>query len=399
MTVTPDSPSFDAFLRDPIAAAEAVAGNASHDGLRGAMVAHLAGCLEQGREAAQGLLESQRDGMACVRLLSDVMDGVIKALHHSATRHAYPITNPTQSERIAVVAVGGYGRGTLAPGSDVDVLFLQPHKQTAWGESVVESMLYPLWDMKLKVGHSTRSVDDCVREARADMTIRTALLEARFICGDQSLFDEFRRRFTSDVIDGTAAAFVEAKLLERDNRVNRAGRSRYLVEPNVKDGKGGLRDLNTLFWIARYTYKVETPEELVNAGLFTRSELGVFRRSEAFLWRVRSWMHFITGRPEERLSFDLQRLVAERIGYAGRDGLSSVERFMKAYFLVAKDVGDLTAIVCAAMEERQAKPSPTLGRLMETLQIGRFRRKQRALGHADFAMRGERIAIADQGAF
>jgi [protein-PII] uridylyltransferase len=399
MSTTANSLSLEGFLRNPFDATEVVVGGVGREALRGAMVTKLTRRLEQGSEAARELLESQRDGMSCVRLLSDVMDGVMKALHHAATRHAYPITNPTQSERIAVVAVGGYGRGTLAPGSDVDVLFLLPHKQTAWGESVIETMLYPLWDMKLKVGHSTRSIDDCVREARGDMTTRTALLEARFICGDRALFDEFGRRFVAEVIEGTAAAFVEAKLLERDTRVNRAGRSRYLVEPNVKDGKGGLRDLNTLFWIARYTYKVETPEELVGAGLFTKSELAVFRRSEAFLWRVRSWMHFITGRPEERLSFDLQRLVAERIGYAGRDGLSSVERFMKAYFLVAKDVGDLTAIVCAAMEERQAKPSPTLGRLMETFQIGRFRRNRKELGHPDFAMRGERIAIADQSAF
>jgi [protein-PII] uridylyltransferase len=394
-----DSPSLEGFLADPLAATEALARRAGGDALRAALVEKLTRRLDQGREEARVLLEAQRDGMGCVRLLSDVMDGVMKALHHAATRHAYPITNPTRSERIAVVAVGGYGRGTLAPGSDVDVLFLQPHKQTAWGESVVEAMLYPLWDMKLKVGHSTRSVDDCMREARGDMTIRTALLEARFICGDRGLFEEFRQRFAAEVMEGTAAAFVEAKLLERDNRVNRAGRSRYLVEPNVKDGKGGLRDLNTLFWIARYAYKVETPEELVGAGLFTRSELAVFRRTEAFLWRVRSWMHFITGRAEERLSFDLQRLVAERIGYAERGGLSSVERFMKAYFLVAKDVGDLTAIVCAAMEERQAKPRPTLGRLMESLQIGRFRRARKTLGHADFAMVGERIGLADPQAF
>jgi [protein-PII] uridylyltransferase len=399
MTAPTDSPTLDAFLRDPPAEAEAVAGRVGREALRGAMVEKLGRRLEQGREAARALLETQRDGMGCVRLISDVMDGVLKALHHAATRHAYPITNPTQSERIAVVAVGGYGRGTLAPGSDVDVLFLQPHKQTAWGESVVEAMLYPLWDLKLKVGHSTRSIDDCVREARADMTIRTALLEARFLCGDRALFDEFHRRFVAEVMEGTAAAFVQAKLMERDNRVNRAGRSRYLVEPNVKDGKGGLRDLNTLFWIARYAYKVETPEELVAAGLFTREELAIYRRSEAFLWRVRSWMHFITGRPEERLSFDLQRQVAAQIGYAERGGLSSVERFMKAYFLVAKDVGDLTAIVCAAMEEKQAKPRPTLGRLMESLQIGRFRRARKALGHADFAMVGERIGLASPYVF
>ncbi len=399
MNMHADSRPFEAFLADPVATAMPALADFPADQLRTGLVQILGGRLAEARGAARALLEERRDGMGCVRLLSQAMDGVMTVLHHAATTIAYPATNPTQSERVAVVAVGGYGRGTLAPGSDIDVLFLQPHKLTAWGESVVEAMLYPLWDMKLKVGHSTRSIDECMREARADMTIRTALLEARFLCGDRALFEEFRRRFTSEVMEGTAAAFVQAKLMERDNRVNRAGRSRYLVEPNVKDGKGGLRDLNTLFWIARYTYKVEAPEELVSAGLFTREELAIYRRSEAFLWRVRSWMHFITGRPEERLSFDLQRQVAAKIGYAERGGLSSVERFMKAYFLVAKDVGDLTAIVCAAMEERQAKPRPTLGRLMESLQIGRFRRARKSLGHADFTMVGERIGLAAPNVF
>jgi [protein-PII] uridylyltransferase len=386
-------------LKDPEWLAATVAAAAPGAAMRPAMVAALQERLEAGRAAARAILETKRDGMGCARHLSQVMDGVLKALHEMATRHAYPVENPTASERIAVVAVGGYGRGTLAPGSDVDLLFLLPHKQTAWGESVVEAMLYPLWDLKLKVGHSTRSVDECVREAKGDMTIRTALLEARLLVGDEALFTDFQRRFASEVMDGTAAAFVEAKLLEREGRLSRTGNSRYLVEPNVKDGKGGLRDLNTLFWIARYTYKVATPAELVTAGLFTKAELALFLRSEAFLWRVRCWMHFLTARAEERLSFDIQRIVAERIGYPARGGLSSVERFMKAYFLVAKDVGDLTAIVCAAMEQQQAKARPTFERLLGSLNLGGLRRREKKLGHPDFTMIGERIGMADAEAF
>jgi [protein-PII] uridylyltransferase len=227
---------------------------------------------------------------------------------------------------------GGYGRGTLAPGSDVDLLFLLPYKQTAWGESMVEAILYILWDLKLKVGHATRSVDECVREAKADMTIRTALLETRFITGDEALFADLVARFDRQIVRGTSADFVEAKLRERDARVAKAGASRYLVEPNVKDGKGGLRDLNTLFWIAKYVYRVREPIELVKAGLFTAEEFALFARCEEFLWRVRCHMHFTTGRAEERLSFDLQRRITETIGYAPRDGQASVERFMKGVF-------------------------------------------------------------------
>lgn len=389
----------DHVLESPRRAVVDLLGNAhgsSSADIRNLLVGGLRHVLDQGHDSARELLKRPRHGLICARHLSAVMDGVVSCLHVAATEHFYPALNPSQSERIAVVAVGGYGRGTLAPGSDVDLLFLFPHKQTAWGESVVEAMLYPLWDLKLKVGHSVRSVDDCVREARADMTIRTALLEARLVAGDALVFDEMVRRFGAEVVEGTAPAFTEAKLAERETRVRRAGTSRYLVEPNVKDGKGGLRDLNTLFWIAKYAYRVNDVRELVTAGLFDRKELLMFQQSEEFLWRVRCWLHFITGRAEERLSFDLQRQVASAIGYAGRSGQAPVERFMKAYFLVAKDVGDLTAIVCAALEARQQKPRASLSRL-----LGSFakRKRVRALGHPDFTLKSQRLNVVDDDAF
>jgi [protein-PII] uridylyltransferase len=389
----------EAFLKEPATAFASVMGEkGSRDAAaqRRQLVVQLRAMLDAGLQSARELLTGSRDGLACARHLSAVMDAVLKSLHLAATTHFYPAVNPSLSERLAIVAVGGYGRGTLAPGSDVDLLFLFPHKQTAWGESVVECVLYPLWDLKLKVGHSTRSIDECMREAKGDLTIRTALLEARFLAGDRALFDEFNRRYDSEVVAGTAASFVEAKLAERETRVNRTGASRYMVEPNVKDGKGGLRDLNTLFWISKYVYRVRDPRELVKAGLFTRSELAQFTRCEAFLWRTRCWMHFLTGRAEERLSFDLQRQVAAAFGYAGRSGMTSVERFMKGYFLVAKDVGDLTAIVCAALEARHEKPRPTLQRL-----IGGWtrNRRTRALGHDDFTLLADRLAVADTAAF
>ena len=166
---------------------------------------------------------------------------------------------------MTVVATGGYGRGLMAPGSDIDLLFLLPYKQTAWGESVAEAMLYCLWDMGLKVGHATRSVAECIRQAKADMTIRTALLEARYLFGDAKLFDELTARFDKEVVQGTAPEFVAAKLAEREERHRRAGQSRYLVEPNVKDGKGGLRDLHTLFWIAKYVYRVRRARRIRRA--------------------------------------------------------------------------------------------------------------------------------------
>src|SRR6185295_16112227 len=207
--------------------------------------------LQEGRQQAEQILLAQGGGRACAQRLSRLMDEIIGLAYSFATGVLYRSDNPSSSERMAVIAVGGYGRGLLAPGSDIDLLFLLPYKQTAWGESVAEAILYALWDMGLKIGHATRSIDECIRHARGDMTIRTTLLDARLLAGDQNLFNELASRFDRDIVQGTAAEFVAAKLAERDERHKRAGQSRYLVEPNVKDGKGGLRDLHTLFWIAK----------------------------------------------------------------------------------------------------------------------------------------------------
>ncbi|WP_445502211.1 [protein-PII] uridylyltransferase [Microvirga sp. G4-2] len=363
--------------------------------LRARLVPELKLYLEEGRARGEQQLLDAQDGLVCAKYLSTHMDDLVQLVHDAVVRHLYPAENPSSGERIAVVATGGYGRGTLAPGSDVDLLFLLPYKQTAWSESVVEGILYVLWDLKLKVGHATRSVEDCIRESRADMTIRTALLEARFLFGDKALFDDLVQRFDKEIVATSAAEFVDAKLKERDARVAKAGASRYLVEPNVKDGKGGLRDLNTLFWIGKYVYQVKKPKELVKAGLFTPEEFKLFQRCEEFLWRVRCHMHFATGRAEERLTFDLQRVIAERIGFTPRSGLSSVERFMKAYFLIAKDVGDLTAIVCAELEARQTKKRPMLDRM-----LGRFRRRRGgALAGNDFIIDNNRINVKNEDVF
>ncbi len=276
-------------------------------------------------------------------------------------------------------------------------MFILPYKQTAWGEQVAEAILYCLWDMGLKVGHATRSVDECIRQARGDMTIRTAILETRFLTGDQPLYDELVARFDKDVVQGTASEFVTAKLAEREERHRRAGQSRYLVEPNVKDGKGGLRDLHTLFWIAKYVYRVRETDELVERGVFDAQEYRTFRRCADFLWSVRCNLHFVSGRAEERLSFDMQREIAVRLGYTSHPGMQDVERFMKHYFLVAKDVGDLTAILCAKLEDEQAKPAPVLSRMVARLRPGTKRR--RVPDSDDFIIDNNRINLAAPDVF
>ena len=283
------------------------------------------------------------------------MDQLIHVLFDLVTGEIYPLPNPTSGERLAIIAVGGYGRGELAPYSDIDLLFLLPYKRTPYTEQVVEYLLYLLWDLGLRIGQATRSVEECQRLAKSDLTIRTGLLEARYLCGDQALFRDLKKRFDSDIVRGTAAQFVEGKLAERDARHQRVGDSRYQLEPNVKEGKGGLRDLHTLFWIAKYIYRTDNVGRLVELGVLSTEESLRFDHAQSFLWTVRCHLHYLAGRAEERLTFDLQTEIGRRMGYADEERSRGVERFMKDYFLVAKDVGDLTRIFCAILEADQKR--------------------------------------------
>jgi [protein-PII] uridylyltransferase len=351
----------------------------------------FAEALARGVATARRALEEKGSGLACGAHIAFVEDELLRSIHSCVIKYIHP---KAASGHLCVVAVGGYGRGALAPGSDIDLLFLLRSQDRVGDEAVIEAMLYLLWDLKQKVGHATRTVDECLKQAKADMTIRTTLLECRPILGDRSLLDAMLTRFDHEIVRHSAAEFVAAKLAERDQRIQRAGASRYLVEPNVKEGKGGLRDLNTLFWIAKYTYRVQDAEALVGVGLFSEQELRLFRRCETFLWKVRCTLHFITGRPEERLSFDLQRQIAAKLGYSERAGLSPVERFMKHYFVMAKNVGDLTNIVCAALEERQAKPRAVFDRF-----VGRLRRRSKPKDLGPFALETDRVTVASTDVF
>jgi [protein-PII] uridylyltransferase len=328
-------------------------------------------------------------GSEAVREHSFLMDQLLRVLYDFITERLFPLPNPTAGEHLSLVAVGGYGRGELAPYSDVDLLFLLPYKMTPHTEQVIEYMLYALWDLGLKVGQATRSVEECLRQARADMTIRTALLEARYIWGDQKLYQELKRRYETEILREGAADFIEAKLAERDERHRRLGDSRYQVEPNVKEGKGGLRDLHSLFWMAKYTYRVDNVQKLVEFGVFSEEESARFARAQNFLWTVRCHLHYVTGRPEERLTFDLQSEIGRRMGYTDHAGTRGVERFMKHYFLIAKDVGDLSRIFCAVLEDEQ--------RRKPRLAWNPWAPKKKAVGN--FIVEGHWLTVAQESAF
>ncbi|EMD83475.1 [protein-PII] uridylyltransferase [Pacificimonas flava] len=279
-------------------------------------------------------------------------DQIIRLIYDYTATHLFPVHSPTTAERLTICAVGGYGRAEMAPFSDVDLLFLIPGKLSAWSEQMIETMLYTLWDLGWKVGHATRSPDEIVRLSRGDVTVRTAMLEARYVWGDQDLYEEGGRRYRAEVVHGTERDFIRDKLEEREQRHKRMGDSRYVVEPNVKEGKGGLRDLQTLFWIGKYAYRVDRAAQLVDSGLFEPEEYRQFHRADNFLLSVRTLLHRLNGRAEERLTFDMQRQIAQRLDYSDRPGASSTERFMRHYFLIAKTVGDLTGLFLEHIDDQ-----------------------------------------------
>ncbi|MEO8559644.1 MAG: [protein-PII] uridylyltransferase, partial [Rhodospirillales bacterium] len=357
--------------------------------LRTQLLLGLKGALTDGRAEIHRRFEADGDGLQVTAGTAYLMDQLIKVLFDITNEHVFPAANPTAGEQICLVATGGYGRGELYPQSDIDLLFLLPYKQTPRGEQIVEYMLYMLWDMGMKVGHATRSVTECIRLGTADYTIRTALLETRYLWGVPALYHEFRRAYTAAFLSGDGRDFLEAKLAERDTRHRKMGDSRYVVEPNVKEGKGGLRDLQTLYWIAKYLYRVDDVAELVDKGVLTADEARKFAKAESFLRNVRCRIHYLTGRAEERLSFDLQAEIGRCMHYTDHAGSSGVERFMKHYYLHAKTVGDLTRIFCAALEAGQRK-KPL---------FGRFRLALRARQVEGFAIEGGRLKVANDGAF
>lgn len=357
--------------------------------LRDAVVTILLAARKRGNEAIASSFQAHPfDARPMTRAYTWLTDCLVTCAHHVATQMLHPLPNPTEGERLTLLAVGGYGRGEMAPHSDVDLLFLTPYKITAWAESAIETMLYILWDLRLKVGHASRTVKDCVRLGTEDYTIRTALLEHRYLQGHAPLAEDLTARLWKDVFSGTERDFIEAKLDERDKRHIKQG-ERYVVEPNVKEGKGGLRDMQSLFWIAKYVYHVQDVAELVGLGLFNKDEFILFTKAENFLWAVRGHMHLLANRPTEQLTFDVQVLVAERMRYSDKGGRRAVEHFMQDYFRHATVVGDLTRILLTKLEATHAKAAPLMERL--------FRRRPKI--KPGYTVIHNRLAIVDDQVF
>lgn len=363
--------------------------------LRNKVVASLRQHMAEGRDRiAAAVLAAPREAWRAVHDYCWLTDQIVIHLLEVAATRLHPRANPTSSEHVAVVAVGGYGRGEMAPFSDIDLLFITPYKQTAWGESLIETILYCLWDLQLKVGQSVRTIDECLRQSRKDVTIRTTLLEHRFLWGERTLARSLHQRLWNELFVSTGPEFVELKLKERAERHARQGSSRYLQEPNVKEGKGGLRDLQTLFWIAKYLNNAHAPEDLLELGVFTQDEYAIFAGAAEFLWTTRVHLHLLAGRAVEHLTFDMQVEIARILDYAPTEGQRPVERFMHEYFLHAKHVGDLTRIFLAGLEARHIKPKPGIGQTLRTVfAFGR------GTAPAGYKLKHGRIDVADAAAF
>ncbi len=330
-------------------------------------------------EVQRGFEGRTLSGLAAARTLAARMDGLVLALHAYALA-VLPSEGQGQREgqgpgqdqmqkgggRFALVATGGYGRGVLAPNSDVDLLFLTEGQPDARTRRLVEFLLYFLWDLGLKVGHATRSAADCVAEARRDATVLTALVDARLLAGDRDAFDAFCGAFLAMRRDRGFAPFLADKRAERAARHARYGESPFLVEPHIKEGRGGLRDLQTLYWLGRHALGVHKMPELVGpdspgGGLLTEREARAIKRAWDFLWTLRFHLHYVTGRAEERLTFDLQPVIAARMGYTRHGAQDGAERLMKHLFLTVRDVTRFTRILEPAIE-RAALGAPAARR-------------------------------------
>lgn len=243
-------------------------------------------------------------------------------------------------KNVAIVALGGYGRNELCPYSDIDLMFLYKPRNKAFAKDVTEKLLYLLWDLNFEVGHSVRTIDECIElclDEDEDTIILTSLLDSRLVFGDKDLYNDFEKKLFNDLMPSISSKFIQKKVEENEERIDRFGRSVYLIEPNVKEGEGGLRDIHYALWIAQAKYKVKSFNELLPKGVLIEKELRTFEKGLNFLLLIRSELHYLAQRREDRLGFEFQEKIAKFLGFKDAE-LPAVERFMRIYYLRANDI-------------------------------------------------------------
>lgn len=314
----------------------------------GEIAATLKTFVERRRRAVAA--QYARGDVAAVRLAEFVTEAIVALFREGAKVHS------AAAAKLTIAAVGGFGRGELAPYSDVDLLFLHPG-DAASIRPLLDFVLYPLWDAGLKVGHAVHTPASAVEFAQGDMVARTAFLDSRHICGPGAPYTDFQKRYEK-LRKRTKKQFENAKRAELEARHEKSDQSRYLAEPDLKEGKGGLRDLHTIKWLYKYEFDRNIDDEKASKRILSPDDLKALKKCERFLWSVRVQLHGLRGRADEKLSFDVQPTLAEKLGYADRGGMPAAERLMKHYFVNAMEVGRLTRIFAAKLEEDRSRLSP-----------------------------------------
>ena len=260
-----------------------------------------------------------------------------------------------------IVALGGYGRKELSPYSDIDIVFIHEHPLNQQTKKFIESLNSHFWTIGMKLSASARTLQDCENDVSEDVLFLTSLLEKRLVWGPKSVYQELEKLFQQHIKASPSGFFISAKLAERDARHEKTGDSRYPLEPDIKEGKGALRDIHTLLWIANFLYGIRRPEDMVKKNILTSPEAATLKKALYFIWTVRCHLHFISGRRDDRLSFGSQPQIAERMGYTDTEPNIRAEKFMKDYFLLAREVGHLTRILCAKIESQFLSGGATAG--------------------------------------
>lgn len=304
-------------------------------------------------------------GHDIVQHYTAAMDRLLCTLFDAASA-AYAQRYSRLDQRCAVIAQGGYGRAELNPYSDIDLLFLYQYKREPYIEYVNERILYALWDTKLDVGHAMRNVRECVRLAASDFKVKTSLLDARFLCGDEALYRDFATAMDRDVLKRAAERFFKEKLAENDSRHQRYGDSVYILEPQLKEGEGGLRDLHTAMWMAKVKFKTNNLAELVQKSVITERDVAEVEEARDFLWRVRNALHFLSGQHQDQLTFEYQERIGADLGFRDSANVKGVEHFMRTYYLNAATINRFADEI---IERCMEQPQPY--RL-----IGRFRTRE-----------------------
>lgn len=301
-------------------------------------------------------------GREVASLQAELMDSIIISLFRTlSTVHGSRLT-VNDSTELAILALGGYGRSELSPYSDIDIMFLYPQKLSTYSRATSENILYILWDLGLDIGHSVRSFKDCIDMAQQDIKVKTSLLESRFLCGKREVYDLFRKKVLEKILSHGGSSFIREKLEETHKRHIHYGGSPYLLEPHIKEGEGGLRDIQTALWIAKVKLKTDPEsgswlEEIKRKGIITDKEYLLLQRSYDFLQRVRNELHYLSDRRNDVLSFEFQETVARFFGHKDSANFTAAERFMRRYYLYTKGISDTSlAIIRRSLKRTRQFP-------------------------------------------